>query len=99
MKLANITLALICLAIFNTPPVNAVDYILRDNKGVTHFRCVNSCGPVRVRKTGKCEFLVQSLYFNGKVTACNAEIAALKACGELKFERPINKELLNPACL
>ncbi len=99
MKFGNITLALICLTFFNTPHVEGVDYILRTNKGVTHFRCVNSCGPVRVRKTGKCEFLVQSLYFNGKVTACNADVAALKACGEIEFERPINKELLNPACL
>ena len=90
---------MICLLFFNTSPVEAVDYILKDQRGVTHFRCINSCGPVRVRKSGKCEFLVQSLYFNGKVTACNAEVAALKACGELKFERPINKDLLNPACL
>ena len=92
-------LVLISLTFFNTPPVVAVDYILKNKKGVSHFRCVNSCGPVRVRKSGKCEFLVQSIYFSGIVTACNAEIAALKACGELEFERPINKKLLNPACL
>ena len=99
MKLGIISLSLICLTFLNTAPVAAVDFILKDKRGVSHFRCVNACGPVRVRKSGNCEFFVQSIYFNGKVKACEAEIAALKACGELKFDQPINKDLLNPACL
>jgi hypothetical protein len=99
MKLGNILLVLICLMVFNTPTAKAIDYILKDQRGVTHFNCINSCGPARVRKSGKCEFLVQSTYFSGKVTACDAETAGLKACGERKFDRPIKKDLLNSACL
>ncbi|MBT3226155.1 MAG: hypothetical protein HN580_13100 [Deltaproteobacteria bacterium] len=99
MKLGIILLGLICLTFVNIPSIRAVDLIIKDTRGVYRFNCVNSCGPVRVRKCGKCEFLVQSTYFNGKVKACRAELAALKACGERKFDQPINKNLLNPACL
>ncbi len=99
MKLRILLLGLILLTVTSAATVEAVDFILKDEKGVSRFNCVNSCGPVQVRKSGKCEFLVQSLYFSGKVKACEVEIAALKACGELKFDQPINKSLLNPACL
>jgi hypothetical protein len=78
--------------------VSAVDFILRDQSGIYHFDCINACGPVRVRKSGRCEFFVQSPYYNGKVNACEAETAAMKACGELPFDQPRPKELLNPAC-
>jgi len=87
------------LLILAVAQAKAVDFVLRDSSGVYHFRCVNSCGPVKVRKSGKCEFFVQSLYYHGKVKACQAEVAARKACGELEFDAPKEKELLNPACL
>ena len=94
--------ALFCLlALLVLGPVNgnAVDFVLRQSNGVFHFECVNSCGPVRARKSGKCEFFVQSIYYNGTVKACEVEIAARKACGELDFDEPKRKDLLNPACL
>lgn len=78
---------------------NAVDFVLKEANGVFHFRCVNSCGPAKVRKSGKCQYFVQSIYYHGNVKACEPEIAASKACGELEFDEPKNKELLNPACL
>lgn len=90
---------LFCLMLFTVSDVNAVDYIMREANGVFHFNCVNACGPIRVRKSGKCEFFVQSIYYHGIVKACKVEIAARKACGELKFDVPKNRSLLNPACL
>ncbi|MBU2645477.1 hypothetical protein KKI24_12290 [bacterium] len=98
MKPIIFLLGLFYLTSMFVPPVKAVDFILRNSNGVYIYNCVNSCGPVQVRKSGKCEFFVQSVYYNGIVKACEAEIAALKACGELKFDQPIKKELLNPAC-
>lgn len=99
MKIGFILLGLICLIFTNLQPVMAVDFIVKDDRGVYRYDCVNACGPARVRKSGKCEFFVQSVYFSGKVKACEVEKAALKACGEIKFDQPIKKELLNPACL
>lgn len=90
--------SLICLVLLAAPQVNAVDFVLRESNGVFHYTCVNSCGPVRVRKSGKCEYFVQSIYYHGTVKACEPEIAARKACGELDFDEPKRKELLNPAC-
>lgn len=80
------------------PDADAVDFVIREKTGVFHFNCVNSCGPARVRKSGKCEYFVQSIYYNGTVKACEPEIAARKACGELEFDEPKRKDLLNPAC-
>ncbi len=88
-----------CLLLLSPSKVDAVDFIMRKANGVFHFNCVNSCGPIRVRKSGKCKYFVQSLYYHGNVKACEVEIAASKACGELKFDEPKKKELLNPACL
>lgn len=77
----------------------SIDFIYKDVRGIYHFECINSCGPARIRKSGPCEYFVQSIYYKGKVTACTIEIAARKACGEMKLDRPIRKDLLNPACL
>jgi len=77
----------------------SIDFIFRDVRGIFHYECINSCGPARIRRTGQCEYFVQSLYYKGKVTACTKQIAAKKACGETKIDRPIRKDLLNPACL
>ncbi len=92
-------LFLLCLMFAIAPTASAIDFVIRESNGVFHYRCVNSCGPARVRKSGKCEFFVQSIYYNGTVKACEVEIAARKACGELKFDEPKRPELLNPACL
>jgi len=92
---------LICsclIGCFSLSTARAVDFIMKDQDGVFQFNCINACGPVRVRATGKCEFMVQSAYYRGKVKACSAEIAALQACGELPFERPVREDLLDPAC-
>ncbi|MCP4754138.1 MAG: hypothetical protein GY866_24900 [Proteobacteria bacterium] len=94
-----IALAVFVISLMVASSAYSVDFIYRNEKGVFHFDCVNACGPVKVRKSDKCEFFVQSIYYSGKVQACSAEIAARKSCGELKFDRPVRKELLNPACL
>lgn len=99
MKAGALLLFLATLMFGVAPQVEAVDFVMRESTGVFHFECVNACGPVRARKSGKCEFFVQSLYFTGKVKACEVEIAALKACGERKFDVPVREDLLNPACL
>lgn len=78
----------------------AIDLIYRDEKGVSHYNCINACGPVKVRKSGKCEYLVQSIYFSGKVKACYPEWAGLQACGEIELEpvKPLREGLVNSAC-
>jgi len=92
------SLLFLCLMIM-ADTAYSIDFIFKDVRGIYHFDCINSCGPTRIRKSGPCEYFVQSIYYKGKVTACTIEIAARKACGELAFERTIRKDLLNPACL
>jgi hypothetical protein len=99
MKAGALLLFVATVALGVAPQAEAVDFVMRESTGVFHFECVNACGPVRARKSGKCEYFVQSLYFTGKVKACEVEIAALKACGEKKFDEPKREDLLNPACL
>ena len=94
-KIALIVISFITLA----TTALSVDFIVRDESGAYNYNCINTCGPVKVKKAGKCKYLVHSKYFRGLLDACTAEEAARKACGEEDFDTPVRKDLLSTSCL
>jgi len=76
-----------------------VDFIVRDKYGAFVYDCINACGPVKIKKAGKCKFMVHSKYYRGTVESCTTVEAARKACGEQKFDKPVREDLLSTSCL
>jgi hypothetical protein len=76
-----------------------VDFIVRDKYGAYVFDCINACGPVKIKKSGKCKYMVRSKYFRGIVESCSAENAARQACGEEPFKTPVRDDLISTSCL
>ncbi len=93
------TILIVTLCLTLTAIAFGVDFIVRDKNGAFIFDCINSCGPVKVKKAGKCKYMVHSKYFRGLVDSCLAEKAARKACGEQKFDKPVREDLLSTSCL
>ena len=93
------TMLIVFLCLTLTAIAFGIDFIVRDKNGAFIYDCINTCGPVKVKKTGKCKYMVHSKYYRGLVDACKAETAARKGCGEQEFDRPVRKDLISTSCL